>query len=269
MEEGIHHRTGRRPVNWKRPVPLWMFLIGILATASATSGAFLLPSAFGPKPDFIISSFPSMYLQAGYTNTTLISIQAIRNFTGILTVTVSSPSGLKTALQDSQTGREKEQILLGTTGNLSLAVNDQKVGYFSVAITASSGATSHTQSLIVIVQNITVTAIGGSHLWIPRGSSANVEFDLSSVNGLSGNVSFVAAVYEGRCGASISCPLSVPVSNASFSPRTIILSPRSIGKTTLTINVAQSDTSTFLDVAGFATTKQSWSFPLFVQVTIV
>src|SRR2546428_14052242 len=110
-----------------------------------------------------------MYLQAGYTNTTLISIQAIRNFTGILTVTVSSPSGLKTALQDSQTGREKEQILLGTTGNLSLAVNDQKVGYFSVAITASSGATSHTQSLIVIVQNITVTAIGGVRPFVPPG----------------------------------------------------------------------------------------------------
>ena len=260
-------------MNWKRPVPLWVFLIGIIAIASATSGAFLLPSVFAPKPDFIISNFPPMYLQAGYTNTTLISIQAIRNFTGILTVTVSSPSGLKTALQDSQTGREKEQILLGTSGNLSLAVNDQKVGYFSVAVTASSGATSHTQSLIVIVQNITMTAIGGSHLWIPRGSSRNVELDLSSVNGLSGNVSFGAWVYENRCGASISCPpgllLPPPGSNASLSPRTIILSPRSIGITTLTINVAESDTSTFLGVSVFATTKQSWSFPLFVQVTIV
>jgi hypothetical protein len=246
-----------------------VFLIGIIATASATSGAILLPSVFAPKPDFIISSFPLMYLQAGSTNTTLISIQAIRNFTGILTVTVSSPSGLKTALQDSQTGREKEQILLGTTGNLSLAVNDWQIGYFSVAVTASSGATSHTQSLIVIVQNITMTAIGGSHLWIPRGSSANVELHLSSVNGLSGNVSFGAQVYEGRCGASISCPFSVPVSNASFSPRSIILSPRSIGITTLTINVAQSDNNTFLDITVYATTKQSWSFPLIVQVTPV
>src|SRR3989441_1965242 len=195
MEEGIHHRTGRRPVNWKRPVPLWMFLIGILATASATSGAFLLPSAFGPKPDFIISSFPTMYLQAGYTNTALISIQAIRNFTGILTVTVSSPSGLKTALQDSQTGREKEQILLGTSGNLSLAVNDQKVGYFSVAVTASSGATSHTQSLIVIVQNITMTAIGGVPLFFPTSLFVKGLLLLSKFNGLSRHVVFLVLVF--------------------------------------------------------------------------
>src|SRR2546425_5392995 len=195
MEEGIHHRTGRRPVNWKRPVPLWMFLIGIIAIASATSGAFLLPSVFAPKPDFIISNFPTMYLQAGYTNTALISIQAIRNFTGILTVTVSSPSGLKTALQDSQTGREKEQILLGTSGNLSLAVNDQKVGYFSVAVTASSGATSHTQSLIVIVQNITMTAIGGCPLFIPQEPLSKILCAPFNAKGLSANPRFLVVGY--------------------------------------------------------------------------
>jgi hypothetical protein len=255
-------------MNWKRPVPLWVFLLGVIATASVTSGVFLLPSAFGPKPDFVISSFPPMYLQAGHSNATLISIQAIRNFTGIVTVTVASPVGLKTALQDSRTGREKEQILLGRTGNLSLAVDDwQKAGYVSVAVTASSGAISHTKSLIVIVQNITMTAIGGSHLWIPRGASGTDELDLSSVNGLSGNVSFGAWVFEG-CGAAAFCPLSVPVSNASLSPRTIILFPRSIGITTLTINVAQSDASSSLIVNVYVSMRQSWWWVIHIQVTV-
>jgi hypothetical protein len=267
MEDVIHLEWDDDSLNWKSPVPLWVFLIGVIVTASVTSGAFLLPSALGPKPDFVISDFPPMYLHG--TNTTLISIHAIRNFTGIVTVTVSSPVGLKTALQDSFTGREKEQILLGKTGNLSLAVDNwQKVGYFSVAVTASSGAISHTQSLIVIVQNITMTAIGGSHLWISRGSSGTDELDFSSVNGLSGNVSFGASVFEG-CDASSYCPLSVPVSSASLSPTSIFLSPRGIGTTTLTINVPQSDTSSSLIVNVYVSMRQSsWWWTMHIQVTV-
>jgi hypothetical protein len=248
-------------------------LIAILATASVTAsvtaGVLLLPSVFGPKPDFIFSSFPLLYLQASGQDTTLISIQAIRNFTGVLTVTVSPPAGLKTALQDPQTGQPKDQILLGKTGNLSLAVQDwQKVGYFSVAVTASSGAISHTQNLLVIVQNLTITPIGGSQLRIPRGSGANVELDLVSVNGLSANVSFLAQVYGNSC-AHVSCPSNWSEGNVSFNPTSIIQSPGRVGQTTLTINVAQSDSSSVLDVVVFATTKQSWYFHLFLQVTVI
>jgi hypothetical protein len=252
-------------MNWKRPVPLWVFFIGVIVTASVTSGAFLLPSLLAPKPDFIISDLPPMLLYS--TNTTLVSVQAIRNFTGIVTVTVVSPAGLNTALQDPRTGQEKEQILLGKTGNLSLAVTHSRngVGYFSVAVTASSGWISHTKNLIVIVQNLTMTAVGGSYLWIPRGSSRNVELDLSSVNGLSGNVSFWTNVYGDCCsGTNGGGP-----SNASFNPGSIILSPRGTGTTTLTINVAQSDTSSHITVEAWATTKQTWSFRLYLWVTVV
>lgn len=253
-------------MNWKRPVPLWVFLTGILVTASATSGAFLLPSFLAPRPDFIISSFPPMYLVAGWHNTTLISVQAIKNFTGVVTVTVASPAGIKTALQDSQTGREKEQILLGKTGNLSLDVADwQSVGYFSVAVTATSGAISHTQRLLVIDQNITMTAIGGSHLWISRGSFGTDEIDLSSVNGFSGSVSFFTDVFGDYWrGTASGGP-----SNATANPSSIILSPRGVVTTTLTINVARSDPSSYLHVTMFAFHRQSWSLRLDLQVTVV
>ncbi|HEV2119370.1 MAG TPA: hypothetical protein VGS11_04605 [Candidatus Bathyarchaeia archaeon] len=196
----------------------------------------------------------------------MISVQAIRNFTGILTVTVTSPAGLKTALQDSQTGREKEQILQGKTGNLILDVADwRSVGYFSIAVTASSGAISHTQSLLVIDQNVTITAIGGSHLWIPRGSYGNVELDLSSVNGFSGNVGFATYVYGDCCtGTASGGP-----SNAAVNPSSIILTPRGIVTATLTINVAQSDTSSHLFVIVWAGNRQSWSLRLDFQATVI
>jgi hypothetical protein len=249
-------------VNFKRPVPLWMFLIGILATASATAGVILLPSVLGPKPDFIMSSLHPMYIQATHSNTTLITIQATRNFTGIVTVIVSSPTGITTSLHDSQTGLAKDQILLGKAGNLSLTVTDQKVGNFAVIIIASSGVISHTQSLPVIAQDLIMTS-SPSPLTITRGSSGTAELDLSSVNGLSGNASFATRVY-GSSSAYLDS-----ASNASTNPMSIILSSGGIAKIALTINVGRSDSSSLLDVIVYATIKQSWEFRLDVQVNVI
>src|SRR2546425_5835168 len=200
-----------------------------------------------------------MYVQGSHINTTLITIQAVRDFTGIVTVIASSPAGLTTSLQDSH-GDPKDQILLGTSGNITLNVADQTVGNFVVTVTASSGAISHTQSLHVIVQDLTMSA-SPSPLTIARGSSRTAELDLSTVNELSGNVSLTTQVY-GSSSAYVDT-----FSSASANPRGIILSPGGTAKISLTINVGQSDNSSSLTVEVFAL-RQSWQFSLNIQVTV-
>jgi hypothetical protein len=200
-----------------------------------------------------------MYVQGSRINTTVITIQAVRDFTGIVTVTTSSPTGLTTSLRDSY-GNPKDQILLGKSGNITLSVGDQTIGNFVVIVTASSGAIRHTQSLQVIAQDLIMSA-SPSPLAITRVSSRTAELDLSSVNGFSGNVSFSTRVY-----GSASAYLDT-LSSASPNPTSIILSPGGTGKIALTISVGQSDTSSSLNVQVFAL-RQSWQFELDIQVTV-
>jgi hypothetical protein len=258
------------PVNWRRPVPLWVLLIGILVTASATTAVIVLPSVLSPKPDFTISisSLQPMYVQASGYNHTLITIQTIRNFTGIVTVTTLSSTGVSTLLFDPQAGGAKDQILLGNAGSLGLAVNDKEVGNFTVTVIASSGAISHSASFPVIVENLTMTSSPPS-LTIMRGSSGTTEINLSSVNGLSGNVSLGPTVYT-CCVGSLGRYSVDSLSSASVAPTSIILSLGGTGKIALTINVGLSDSNSVLFVVVSASmVRQLWNFNLTVQVNVV
>ena len=252
----------RFPVKWRKPVPLWMLLIGILATASATAGIILLPSILSPGPDFIMPGLHPMYVQASGVNQTLITIQAIRNFTGIITVTAWSPPGMGTTLLDPQTYGAKDQILLGKAGSLILNVQDREVGTFTVTVIASSGAISHTASFPVIVQNLTMTS-SPSSLTITRGSSGTTEINLSSVNGLSGNVSLGTTVWENYY-------IHAYDANAFVNPMSMILSSGGAGKITLTISVGQSEPNSLLRVVVSASmVRQLWNFNLTLQVNVV
>jgi hypothetical protein len=240
-----------------------VFLIGIIVTASATAGVVLLPSVLSPKPDFIMSGLHPMYLQASGNNKTLITIQPSKNFTGIVTLTTSSSDGVTTQFTDSQTGLPKNQILLGKTENISLNIIDRKVGNFTVTVIASSGVISHSYSFPVIVENLTMTS-NPSFLTIARDFYDNAEIDLSSVNGLTGNVSLRSWVYSGNT------HFLDPYSSASVTPKSIVLTPGKTTKIALTVNVGYSDTNVNLFVIVIAqTAKEQWNFSLTVNVTTV
>lgn len=265
----------RFPVKWRKPVPLWVLLIGILATASTTAGVILLPSILSPKPDFTMSGLHPMYVQAIQafrpgelgSNQTLITIQATRNFTGIVTVTTWSSTGVGTVLLDPQTFGAKDQILLGKAGSLILNVKTREVGNFTVTVIASSGPISHTESFPVIVENLTMTS-SPSSLTIMRGSSGTAEINLSGVNGLSGNMSLGTTVYY--CGCHLGFYAVDSLSSASVTPTSIILSPGGTGKIALTINVGLSDNNSVLyAVVKASMVRQLWYFNLTVEVNVV
>jgi len=273
--DALMELESRFPVKWRKPVPLWVLLIGILATASTTAGVILLPSILSPKPDFTMSGLHPMYVQAIQafrpgelgSNQTLITIQATRNFTGIVTVTTWSSTGVGTVLWDPQTFGAKDQILLGKAGSLILNVKTGEVGNFTVTVIASSGPISHTESFPVIVENLTMTS-SPSSLTIMRGSSGTSEINLSGVNGLSGNMSLGTTVwYNCNCGVTY---LRDYASSASTNPTSMILSSGGAGKITLTISVGQYDTSSPLRVVVNALmVRQLWTFNLTVQVNVV
>jgi hypothetical protein len=97
--------------------------------------------------------------------------------------------------QDSYTGGAKDQILLGKGGDVRLVVDDKKVGNFTVTVTSFSGTISHSASFPVIVENLTMTSTPSS-LTITKGSTETAEIDLSSVNGLSDNITLGTSVQK-------------------------------------------------------------------------
>jgi hypothetical protein len=255
-------------MNWKRPVPFWLVLIVIVTTASATAGVELLPSLLSPKPDFAVSlSLHPMYVQGSGSNQTLIMIQPVRNFTGAVTVTTYSPSGLTTQTQDPQTGGKKNEVVLGFGGNLSLVVYDKKVGNFTVTVIASSGTISHSASFPVIVQNLTMTSTPSS-LTIMKGSSGTTEIDISSVNGFSDNITLGTVVQDAYTTGAVN-PYIDHYSNASLTPTSIVVSPRGMGKIALRINIGKADIFCVLFViVGARAVMKQWTFQLYIQVII-
>jgi hypothetical protein len=244
-------------------VALWALLIGILVTASVAAGVLLLPSVLSSKPDFVMSlSLHPMYLQASGSNQTMITIQPVKNFTGIVTLTTFSSTGLTTRTQDSYTGGAKDQILLGKGGDVRLVVDDKKVGNFTVTVTASSGAISHSASFPVIVENLTMTSTPSS-LTIMKGSTGTTEIDLSSVNGLSDNVTLGTSVQK-------QYGYLDPYSNSSVTPTSILVSPHGTGKIVLKISVGQAEIDSVIFVSvGARTAREPWNFYLYVQVNVV
>jgi len=273
--DALMELDSRFPVKWRKPVPLWVLLIGILATASTTAGVILLPSILSPKPDFTMSGLHPMFVQAIQafrpgelgSNQTLITIQATRNFTGIVTVTTWSSTGVGTVLWDPQTFGAKDQILLGKAGSLILNIKTREVGNFTVTVIASSGPISHTESFPVIVENLTMTS-SPSSLTITRGSSGTAEINLSGVNGLSGKMSLGTTVYY--CGCHLGFYTVDSLSSASVTPTSIILSPGGTGKIALTINLGLSDNNSVLyAVMKASMVRQLWYFNLTVEVNVV
>src|SRR5205823_14133176 len=100
-------------MNWKGSVPLWAFLVGILATASVTAGLLIVPTLLSAKPDFSISlDTTSMNLiPSGNANLTLSTIQPIRNLTGIISFKpTTSGTGISATFNEVLTKEVKKKV---------------------------------------------------------------------------------------------------------------------------------------------------------------
>jgi hypothetical protein len=252
----------------RRPVPLWALLLAILLSGSVAAGLVYLPRLLGPDFNLALSSNP-MLVQAGNWNSSIVKVESVRGFVGVVSLGIvsSSGSGLTVELnQGPGVDNPQSQVGLGTTGNLTLNIRSTGIGDYPVKIIATGGSTSHYVDLVVRVQNLGMN-FNPTTLTLARGTSGTVAISLTSLNGLLGNISLQAAVgYYGQSGLPFFVDALV---NAHLGSSNIVLQSGKTATVILTLTVDSSD-SPKTDSILVTASKNSWTFgPSGIVLTIV
>src|SRR5712691_10650965 len=172
----------------KKPIPLWVLLIVLIAAASLIAGFVFVPNLLAPKPDFQLNaSTKSETLLAHEDGSFDVEVTSLNNFTGILSANVNHPSGLSTSLY------VPDAIPLYHTVTIHVQVLPLIVGNYSVTVTVVSGKISHSVSVPYVVEGLLVGS-GPNPLNIPYGSRGNETLSITGQNGFSGNLTIGASV---------------------------------------------------------------------------
>src|SRR6266702_6414422 len=172
----------------KKPIPLWVILIVLIAAASVIAGFVFVPNLLRPKPDFQLNaSTKSETLLAHEDGSFDVEVTGLNNFTGILSASVNHPSGLSTFLS------VPDAIPLYHTVTIHVQVLPLIVGNYSVTVAVVSGKISHSVSISYVVEGLLVTS-APRPLNIAYGSRGNESLTITGQNGFSGNLTIGASV---------------------------------------------------------------------------
>lgn len=246
-----------------RPVPLWAVLLAILVSGSIAAALVYFPRPPGPDFNLTVSS-NSVLEQANKGNATIVKVESLRGFVGVVTFGIINPSGLNARLTTPQFGAQN-QLVLEAVGNLTLLTDAAAAADYPVRIVATGGPTSHYVDLVVRVQDLAISE-NTTSLTVARGGSGTIGIPLKGLNGLSGNVtlqSFVCYNVSSRC------PPYDPYVSTRLAPSSVILQPGGSATVILTFTVSNYE-SPGLDIIYVLATKNSWSFaPPNIFLTIV
>lgn len=98
-------------------------------------------------PDFSISASPtSLTIRSGSSGTSTITIKALNNFTGTVSLSATAPNGLTTSLNPAS-------ITTSGTSTLTILVASKtRSGTYTITVTGTSGSLSHTATIRVTVR---------------------------------------------------------------------------------------------------------------------
>jgi len=250
----------------RRPVPLWALLLAILVSGSIAAVLVYLPRPLGPDFNLTLSSNP-VFEQPNHRNSSIVKVESVRGFVGVVTFGIISPSGLSTALtqgSDYYSGGGN-QLILESVGNLTLHTTATAAADYSVRIVATGGPASHYVDLVVRVQALAMTA-NTTSLTIARGSSGTIAVSLKDLNGLSGNASLSGDACLPYHPYMCSTDTYVTM---RFAPSNVILQPGGSATIILTVTVSNSDTP-MGDYLPVYAVINSWWFGLpLIHLTIV
>ena len=210
-----------------RTVPVWMLLVSILGTAAIIAGSlYLSEQIFGP--DFTIHANPrseailvspspsypgngSNDSSGGYFN---ISLAGLRAFNGVITVRALLPPGVTVSFP----GQKPEAIpLADSPQSLILVVNAGFVGNYTLQVIATSGSLSHSVTLSIEVQGLTIRA-DRNPLVLKPGSSGTVDLTLISRNGFTDDLRLGCSTIVGACPFTYGVSIGLPFGTIHLSP---------------------------------------------------
>lgn len=133
----------------------------------------------------------------------MIQVAAVNNFTGIVSMTVSSPTGIDARLIQTTSGSEisVNQVLLGQGQSLNLKIIASLSGNYSVVVTGTSGRLTHSVTVKVISRGLTFE-MNPNPVGVVPYSSANAIVTATSQNGLGGDMTLVYISNNSGVGAS-------------------------------------------------------------------
>lgn len=181
--------------------------------------------SYAASPDFTLSATPTtqtVNVGGGSTSYT-INVGSTADFTGSVTLSVSSPSPLPTGLNVSWVGNPVTapgSATLNVTTTSALAA-----GTYTLTVQGVSGSLTHTTSVTLNVADFTISASPSSRT-ISAGTNTTYTVSIGAIGGFSGTVSL-----------SVSSPNPLPAGmTASFSPASMSGS----GNSTLTVTTSSS-----------------------------
>lgn len=214
-----------------------MVLVSILGTTAIIIGSLYL-SELIVGPDFTIHANPkseailvspspsypsngSNVSSGGYFN---ISLTGVRAFNGVITARALPPPGVTVSFL----GQKPEAIpLADSPQSLILVVNAAFVGNYTLQVIATSGSLSHSLTLSIEVQGLTIRA-DRNPLVLKPGSSNTVDLVLISRNGLTDDLRLDCSTMGGACSNPYEVRIGLPF-------RTIHLPPGGSVHATLTV----------------------------------
>ena len=176
----------------RKSVPAWLLLVAIVGAAASISiyVATNLKTTTS-QPDFSLTANPNRETllngsDGPYWST--ITVGAVNNFTGIVSMAVSSPNGVNERLLkvDGSNQIDVSQVLLGRDQSLNLTIRVATAGNYSLIVTGTSGRLSHSVTVNVIARGLALST-NPSPIKVPPASSSTVSVTLTSLNGLAGN----------------------------------------------------------------------------------
>src|SRR2546426_4726188 len=146
--------------------------------------------------DFSLTASPSsVTISPGSSTASTISLKSLGGFPGTITLsTASSPPGPTLSLSCTRV-----TLSSGGTGTTTLTISTQSstpVGDYTVTVAGSSGALSHSTSVLVSVKNTPDFSIAANptSITLQPGASSSSTITVSSLNGFSGTVTLTDGI---------------------------------------------------------------------------
>lgn len=187
----------------KRPVPVWLFITGLIFVSSVTAGVLVLPRFLVPRADFAVYVSPSSatvrpdpslnspLFGGANASESLVEVKSLNGFKGSVSLSVTSPSGVQARLEENTILLGSDAAMFGLNVTTRMVVATTTLGNYSVTVVATSGSLSHSSILAVASQDIGIR-INPTSISIAQGSSTVSTIAISSLNGFTGNLSLTA-----------------------------------------------------------------------------
>ncbi len=188
----------------------------ITVTGTAPSISFSASTTISvTSVDFAANAAKSVLtLNAGFSNSTSITLGSVNGFSGTVALTATSNStNLSSSLSAPSVTLQASGP--GSTASVVLTVNGTKTGNYLVTITATSGSLTHKITITVKVVDFSIAS--AASIQVNVGSSGSTTITLGSLNGFAGTIALTNSTSPSGIIASLSSRSVLLSSNGSNS----------------------------------------------------